>query len=70
LTYLPAYAGRISLLEELFMKKSERNWMAGIGILVIIASAFVFAACGDLADLVNGDDKDDKSKPPADNGID
>jgi hypothetical protein len=50
------------------MKKSERNWMAGIGVLVIMLSAFAFTAC----DLLGGneDDKDDKSKPPADNGID
>jgi hypothetical protein len=46
------------------MKKSERNWMARIAILVIILSAFVFMAC----DIFTGGEDDDNT--PADNGID
>ncbi|MDR2445862.1 MAG: hypothetical protein LBD58_01010 [Treponema sp.] len=50
------------------MKKSERNWMTRIAVLVIIASAFVLMAC----DIFTGGEDDDNANKntPADNGID
>ncbi|MDR0411286.1 MAG: hypothetical protein LBH75_04855 [Treponema sp.] len=45
------------------MKKSGKNWMTRTAVFVMILSALVFTACGDLG---GGKDDDDNNKPPVD----